>query len=387
MTVNDSWLPHQVSLVGFLSILLLIVLSNGAVLRRLRKDAVPSITPRVSILVPTRNEAKTVVQAVRSLLDQDYPDFEVLVLDDASNDGTAERLATLSAHHARLRVLKGKPLPEGWLGKHWACHQLAGAATGDLLLFTDADTRHHPETLRAAVAMLLEERADLLTAFVRQEVGTWGERFIVSTAFWCLFTFLPIGLAHRVCWPWLSLTNGQFMLFRRAAYEAIGGHAAVRTHPVDDIALGQRVRRAGLRWRIVDATASVSCRMYPGFWAAVEGFTKNLFAVFDFRLAEYLFVWAWVALLTWEPLVAILVGTLGIPSPLALWPAVLAVLELLALWGIVMARLRFPVYLALLYPVNLTVFTFVALRSLLFTATGRATWKGRRLPRQRIRLI
>ncbi len=385
--VTDSWFSHQFSLTVFLGILLLIAMSNLGALRRLRKDAAPSATPRVSILIPTRNEEETVAAAVRSLLAQDYPDFEVLVLDDNSTDGTEKQLAALAAEDPRLRVLKGAPLPEGWLGKHWACHQLAQAADGDLLLFTDADTRHRPETLRAAVAELLDRRADLLTAFVRQEVVTWGERLIVSSAFWCLFTFLPIALAHRVRWPWLSLTNGQLMLFRRAAYEAVGGHTAVRTHPVDDIALGQRVKRAGLRWRIVDAGEFISCRMYPGFRAAVEGFTKNLFAVFDFRLAEYLFVWTWMGLVTWEPLVALGVRALGIPSPFALWPAVLAVVEMTALWGIGMARLRFPLYLALLYPVNLTVFGFVAFRSLFFTITGRATWKGRRLPRQRVRLI
>lgn len=385
--MTDSWLSHQFSLAVFLGVLLLISLSNLWALRRLRKDAIPSATPRVSVLIPTRNERETVAAAVRSLLAQDYPNFEVLVLDDHSDDGTEEQLAALAAQAPRLRVLKGVPLPEGWLGKHWACHQLAQAADGDLLLFTDADTHHRPETLRAAVAELLELRADLLTAFVRQEVVTWGERFIISSAFWCLFTFLPIALAHATRWPWLSLTNGQLMLFRRSAYEAVGGHAAVRTHPVDDIALGQRVKRAGLCWRIVDAGDFVSCRMYSGFWAAVEGFTKNLFAVFDFRLAEYLFVWIWLGLLTWEPLVALGVHALGFPLPFARWPAILTVVEMVALWGIAMARLRFPLYLALLYPVNMTLFGFIAFRSLLFTVAGRATWKGRRLPRQRVRLI
>jgi len=162
----------------------------------------------------------------------------------------------------------------------------------------------------------------------------------------------------------------------------------VRSNPVDDIMLGRRVRAKGLRWRMVDAGEYVSCRMYPGFREAVEGFTKNLFAVFDFRLAEYLFVWVWMLLVTVEPLAVCVLWPLGLArSVFALGPALLAVGEMLALWGIAMARLRFPRLLMFMYPVSMLLLGLIAFRSLLWTATGRATWKGRTLPRQRLRLI
>lgn len=386
--MTPFWLQHQLGIVVFLGVLLLISLSNLLALRRLGTYPPPSRFPRVSILLPARNEEAVIGKCVRSLLAQDYPDFEVLVLDDGSTDGTAEQLAALAKEDSRLRVLAGRPLPEGWLGKHWACRQLADAATGDLFLFTDADTVHHPQALRAGVAAMQAEQADLMSGFLRQQLHTWGERLTVPTVFWCFFSFLPIPLAHRIRAPGLSLTNGQWMLFRRAAYQAVGGHEAVRQSPIDDIMLGRQVKAKGLRWRVVDAGDYVSCRMYPGFRAAVEGFTKNLFAVFDFRLAEYLFVWVWMLLVTVEPLAVLASWPLGVGRAIfAPWLAALAVAEMLVLWGTAMARLRFPVYLALLYPMNVAVLFYVALRSLFFTATGRATWRGRRLPRQRVRLV
>lgn len=386
--MTPFWFRHQVGIAVFVGILLLIALSNLLALRRLGGYPGPMHFPRVSILVPVRNERAVIGDCLHSLLAQDYSDFEVLALDDSSVDGTAELLAELARTDDRLQVLAGRPLPEGWLGKQWACQQLADAASGELLLFTDADTFHHPQMLQAGVAALLAERADLLSGFLRQRLHTPGERLTVPAVFWCFFSFLPIGLAHQVRAPGLSLTNGQWMFFRRTAYEAVGGHAAVRSSPIDDISLGRRVKERRLRWRVIDAGDLVSCRMYSGFRAALEGFTKNLFAVFDFRVAVYLFVWLWILLITEEPVLVLVLRVLGLgSSTFSVWLAVSAVAEMLALWGIVMARLRFPLYLAFLYPISVLLLVFIAFRSMFWTATGRAAWKGRNLPRQRIRWI
>lgn len=386
--MSTFWLEHQWGLVVFLAFLLLIAFSNGLTLRRLSSRSVPQHLPTVSILVPVRNEQAVIADCLRSLLAQDYPHFQVLVLDDGSTDDTRRILEHLAQTDERLQIFSGASLPEGWLGKSWACHQLAQVATGELFLFTDADTTHHPHALRAGVAALLAENADLVTGFLYQRMSTWGERLTVPTIFWCFFVFLPLALAYRLRLPILSLTNGQWMLFRRTAYQTIGGHAAVRSSPIDDIALGRRIKASGLRWRVVDASDYVTCRMYSNLTDAVKGFSKNLFAVFEFRLLPYIFVWTWIALLVLEPPVVIALWLGGIARSLFdVNIALLAVSEMLALWGLTLVRLRFPLYLLFLYPVHFTLLVFIAWRSLVLTITGRITWKGRRLPRQRVRIV
>jgi len=386
--VTPFWYQHQVSLVVFLAVLLLVGSINALALRRLGNLPPPAALPRLSVLVPVRNERESILPCLRSLLAQDYSDFEVLVLDDDSTDGTGSMVAAAAQADPRLRLLPGRHLPPGWLGKSWACQQLADAASGTVLLFVDADTVHHPQMLRQAIAALTAENADMVTGFLRQDTLTWGERLTVPVAMWCFFSFLPIPLAHRLRAPWLSLTNGQWMLFRREAYAAVGGHAAVREDPVEDIALGRRAKALGLRWRLVDATQVVHCRMYRGFREAVEGFSKNLFPVFRFRLLPYLFVWLWLGLITWEPLLVTALSLLGFePLTFRVWPALAAVAESLALWFLVLSRLGLERRLSLLYPISILLFTLIALRSLVLTILGRTSWKGRPLPRLPLRWI
>ena len=202
-----AWHPQALFLVFFLTFGLVTVLVNSFTVRRFDQYPMAKKFPRVSVLVPARNEARNIEACVRSLLAQDYPDFEVVVLNDQSTDETPR---SLERAESRLQVLIGTPRPDGWLGKHWACHQLDQAATGELILFTDADTRHTPYMLRASVSALVAERADLVTAFPREEVLSWGERLLVPVIGFGIFTFIPIRLVQKLRLPALSVTIGQF---------------------------------------------------------------------------------------------------------------------------------------------------------------------------------
>jgi chlorobactene glucosyltransferase len=247
---------------------------------RLAGDATPGgdALPRVSVVVPARNESVNIERCLRSITASGYPDFEVIVVDDRSDDGTGAIARSMSAGTARrLEVIDGEPLPDGWLGKPWACWQGAARATGDLLLFTDADTTHGEALMARAVAGREEERADLLTLVGTQLMETFWERLVQPQVFLVMLLRFPDfeRIAGNGRWR-DAVANGQYLLFTRAAYEAIGGHEAVADEVVEDLVLAQHVKRAGLALRIRSARADLATRMYRSLRELVEGWSKNL---------------------------------------------------------------------------------------------------------------
>ena len=372
------WIDHVGGIVVFLAILLLISLINLMTLKRLGQFPAPLIFPRVSLLVPARNEAGNIEACARGLLNQDYPDFEVIILDDESTDGTGEILKRLAAEDTRLHVIHGRPLPTGWLGKNWACHQLSQAASGDYLLFTDADTCHDPLMLCDSMAAALATHADLLSGLPHQEVKTWSEQLLVPLLAWSFMAFIPIALAERARAAFLSVAIGQFLLFRRSAYETIEGHAAVRDKVIEDFELARQIKKAGLRWRFVDATSCIHCRMYRNFHEVFDGLGKNLYAVFGNVL---FFALAWSALLIafLEPQLILLLAVFGVVLPVKLVGlSILASGQAILLWGLTDLRFGFPVRQAALYPVTIVLSVVIGLRSMLAHLFKRGvTWKGR----------
>ena len=370
-------------LIIFQVVILLIILSNIWITRRVRRHSAPAVFPMVSVLIPARNEERNIASCVRSVLAQDYPSFEVLVLDDQSSDGTRAILEKLAISQPALRILHGKPPSGNQVGKNWACSQLARQARGELLFFTDADTLNRPDTLKTVVATLMGEKADLLTGFPRQEVHTWGERLLVPFFSWAFFCFIPLALAYKLRLPFLSIAVGQMMLFRREAYQAIGGHESISSSIVDDMSLARQIKAKRLSWRVSYIADLVSCRMYHSSREALDGFTKNLFAAFDYRLLPFLFAFIWLMVMFWEPLIvlAAMVSGLVIQAQAA---AVVACLALsILLWLIPYGEMRIPFFLAFLYPFTILANCGVAFRSLKHSLGGRVVWKGRSIARPR----
>ena len=364
-------------LIGFQLVLLLIILSNIWITHHIRRHSPPAQYPEVSILVPARDEERGIARCVESLLAQDYPSFEVIVLDDQSSDATREILEKIAVVEPRLRVLEGEPPSAHQMGKSWACTQLARQAKGELLFFTDADTVARPGLLKTIVTVLSGEQADLVTGFPRQEVCTWGERALVPFFSWASLSFVPLALAYKLQWPGLAIAVGQVMLFRREAYLEIGGHERVISSVVDDISLTQKIIEKKLRWRVAHVSDLISCRMYHSSREAIDGFTKNLFAAFGHRLLPFLFVFLWLFVMFWEPLVVaglMLVGRADGAQPAAV--AVTIALSMLV-WLIPYLEMGVPFYLAFLYPFTILANMGVAFRSLFHSLAGRTTWKGR----------
>ncbi len=380
-----NYLTHDFiyHLIIFQVVILLIILSNIWITRRVRRHSPTDVFPMVSILVPARNEERSIASCVQSLLAQDYPSFEVLVLDDESSDGTKVILEKMAISQPTLRVINGKPPSGNQIGKNWACSQLARHARGELLFFTDADTLSRSDTLKTIVAILLGEEADLLTGFPRQVVYTWGERLLVPFFSWAFLTLIPLTLAYKVRLPFLSIAVGQMMLFRREAYLAIGGHESVSTSVVDDISLTRQIKEKRLRWRVSYIVDLVSCRMYHSSREAVDGFTKNLFAAFDYRLLPFLFAFIWLFMMFWEPLIVLALTRAG-AFPQVQQTAILTCLVLsILLWLIPYIEMCIPFYFAFLYPITIIANIGIAFRSLVHTLGGRLTWKNRTLTQNR----
>lgn len=372
-----------VGIIVFQIVVLTIILSNIRIIHRARRHSPQLDFPMVSILLPVRNEEKNIARCVQSLLALNYHSFEVLVLDDQSSDKTRMILEKISESQPRLRIVDGYPPSGDQVGKSWACSQLARQAEGELFFFTDADTIHQPDSLRILVTTLMGEQADLLTGFPRQEVHTWGERLLVPFFCWALYCFNPLVLAYRLRFPALSGAIGQMMLFRREAYQAVGGHESVSLSIVDDLMLTRQVKAGGLRWRVAYIADLISCRMYRGYREAFNGFVKNLFAAFDFRLLPFLFVFIWLGVIFWVPLVVMLLLIIG-QAPLAqAFELIFCISLSMLVWIIPYVDLGLPFGLAFLYPVTILANEWVAFHSLRNSLLGRLSWKGRIIPSPR----
>ena len=384
-----DYLTHDLifHLIIFQAVTLLVILSNIWITRRVRHHPAPAVFPMVSVLIPARNEERSIAGCVRSILAQDYPSFEVLVLDDQSSDGTRPILESMAVAHPALRILHGEPPSGNQVGKNWACSQLARQAQGELLLFTDADTLNRSDTLKTIVTALMGEQADLLTGFPRQEVPL-GESG-------CWFHFFP-GLSFVLFhWHWrtslrlpfLSIAVGQMMLFRREAYLAIGGHESISSSVVDDMSLARQIKAKRLSWRVSYIADLVSCRMYHSSREAIDGFTKNLFAAFDYRLLPFLFAFIWLMVMFWEPLI-VLAGMISGLVPQAQLATLIACLALsLLLWLIPYIEMGIPFSLALLYPLSDPCEFCGCLPFVSTQPWGTHPWKGRRIARTRWKWI
>lgn len=336
-------------------------------------ETVPN-EPSLSVLIPARNEAAVIGGTIESLLSQAGVDLEVIVLDDHSDDGTAAAAVAAARGDARLTVIGGEALPDGWLGKNWACHQLARVASRDLLVFADADVRWQPGALRALMDEMTRARADLLTVWSTQQTVTWGERLVVPLMALVVIGYLPVLLVHHTPWRVFAAANGQCLVFGRAAYNAVGGHAAVASEIVEDIALARRIKGHGLRLRMVDGGGLVTCRMYQNWASARDGYAKNIIAGYGGRIRFLALATVFHWLIFLAPWLWLVTG--GGWSALALIGLGIGIRALTA----TVTRQR-PAD-ALLLPLSVLMMTIIAARAVWWQWLGGPQWKGRALPRR-----
>ena len=260
----------------------------------------------MSVLVPARDEEATLPALLDCLAEQTgVADLEVLVCDDGSTDRTAAVVLEAARRDPRVRLLRGRPRPAGWLGKPSACHQLAQEASGSVLVFVDADVVLAPHAVAATVALLRTSGLDLVSPYPRQLAVTAAERLVQPLLQWSWLTTLPLGLAERSPRASLAAANGQLLAVDAAAYARAGGHAAVAGEVLEDIALLRAVKRSGGRGVPCDGSAVASCRMYASWPQVRDGYTKSLWSAFGtpagaagvFAVLGLAYVWPAVAAL------------------------------------------------------------------------------------------
>ena len=345
-----------------------------------RGDAEVRREAAVSVLIPARNEEGNIGNTVARLLAQQPPPRELIVLDDHSEDSTSQIAVSAANNNQSFKIICGEPLPPGWMGKNWACHQLAEAARGDLLVFTDADVQWQPGALAALVQQMDALDADLLTVWPTQTTVTWGERLTVPLMALTILGYLPVRLAHDTPYPSAAAANGQCMAFRRRAYAAVGGHAAVRGAIVEDIQLAQRTKAAGLHLRMADGNGLVACRMYASSADAIDGYTKNILAGHGGRVSLLLLSTLFHWLIFLFPWLWLIFGPGWAAPGYPLWPLALVAAGVGAR-GLTAYATHQRVADALLMPLSVLLMTWIAARAILWQwRYGGVKWKGRIVP-------
>jgi chlorobactene glucosyltransferase len=347
-------------------------------------DVTPARGRLLSVIIPARNEAATIETVVRSVLATTYEPLEVIVVDDRSEDDTRAIVERLMRLDDRLRVVPGEELPAGWFGKPRACWQGYRAARGEILAFTDADTRHAPALLEHAVGALGAEAADLVTVASHQVCLGFWERVVMPQIWLLLGLRYSPARVNRATRPRDAIANGQFILLPRASYEALGTHEAVRMEVAEDLALAQRCVSSGRKLWFAHAPGLIETRMYRSLAHLVEGWSKNIYLGGRRSFPEEPVLRALVPVLLVAPMLfwltppmvlALAAGGAALPHGL-FGAAVLASALSAAFWILVSYGMKIPPWYGLAYPLGAAVALFIVARSV---ARGRRAveWKGR----------
>jgi len=378
----------MILVIAFLSTSLVYVAqSNLRNLKRLKTLSDKQENEIVSILIPARNEYHNLRRCLDSLINQDYSNIEILVLNDRSTDQTATLVEEYQNKDKRVQLLQGQDLPDGWIGKHWACHQLSEAAKGTIILFMDADTVLSSSIVSKAVLGMNEQNSDLVSLVPGRKANCLIEKLMFPLIDWMILCWLPVKLAYSSKSPYLSANFGQFMMFRKEAYITIGGHSYLRNNLLDDFELGREIKRNGLKWNLYDGSKDITTRMYSRSREAFTGLSRSIFPVFDYRISAFILAVAILSSLAILPQLYIINSTLdGDSNQLLVFLSYFSMIMLSLSWLVTCIKFNHNLLIVLIYPIIIIIMLSIGIHSVFTNMTGTTLWKERRISKFKIKL-
>jgi glycosyltransferase involved in cell wall biosynthesis len=323
----------------------------------------------VSVLIPARNEEDNIIFLLQSIYNQDYKNYEVIVYDDCSTDGTYQCAAAFAAAHPQFSVIKGEALPNGWLGKNYACNELAKRAKGKYLLFLDADDIVHSNLINSAVHRMYINKLGLLSLFPNQLMLTTGEKVTIPLLHYLLLNLLPLRLVLLTKIPSAATACGQFMLFDAAIYHQNQWHRLAKEKVVEDAEIMRLVKGAAYNGEVLLANGMISCRMYKSYHEALNGFSKNALAAFSYSVPALLI---YILLLIGGPV--LILTTLNVNLIFFMSGLIMLTRVMISL-----SSGQKVFYNIILHPVQMINMALIAFLSIQRYLTKTNEWKGRRV--------
>ncbi|QJD97079.1 glycosyltransferase [Mucilaginibacter robiniae] len=323
----------------------------------------------VSVLIPARNEESNILTLLQSIETQDYQDYEVIVLDDDSSDQTYAICEAFMAGRSRFQVIKGEPLKDDWLGKNYACYQLARQARGRYFLFLDADEKVYKGLLNSAVHRMQVQRLALLSLFTNQVMRTIGERMVVPLMHYVLLNLLPVRLIYIAKNYAVAAASGQFMLFDATIYRQQQWHQQSRNRVVEDVEIMKLVKAEGYSGEGLLANGLIACRMYTGYRDAINGFSKNFLAAFNYSIPGFIF---YMLLLIGGPLLVF--ATLNVPLIVMMCGLIILTRIMISL-----SSGQNAWYNVVLHPLQMLSLAVIGYYAIQNHFTRNTMWKGRRV--------
>ncbi len=325
---------------------------------------------KVSVLIPARNEEKNISVCLDSMIGQSYSNIEIIVLDDNSEDSTSIIVEEYLRKDSRIKLIKGEPLPPNWLGKNWACFQLSKSASGDFLLFIDADVRLRENALSYAVNIYESKNVKMLSVFPTQIINNIGTQIIVPLMNWVLLMFLPLKKVYASKKNSFVAANGQFIMIDKNVYESFGGHESVRNEIVEDMEIARILKSNGNKIITALGGDGVYCKMYDSFTDSLKGFSKNFYTGFKIPAFVFILMLAFFQLAFLLPLIIMFYDYKYL--------LILLLIVLQRIFVSIMSGQNVLLNL-ILHPLQMIMVFVVGINSIVVSKRRSVEWKGRRI--------